>query len=263
MGELLAYEKVGSGPPLLLLHGTLGSRAVWKPVLPALAEQRTLVLVDLPGMGDSAPIVDRHVPRDWIAAIDAVLADAAVTRPGVVGHSMGGWTALELAAAGRVAGTLALAPAGLWERSPRAADVSLRFGRFMSRVTPPALAARALAVPAVRRAAMRDLSVDAGEIPTEWAVSLGADGRRSTGFRDHFRAARADAFRSQITADVPVRVVFAAQDRIATPAQGQVVEALPPHAVIERWPDTGHMVLWDATDRVIAAALEVPTTPIG
>jgi pimeloyl-ACP methyl ester carboxylesterase len=257
---MLAYEVTGDGPALLLVHGTMGSRGVWAPIRERLARERRLILIDLPGMGESLAIAGAHVPRDWIGAIGEVLDAVGVMAPAVVGHSMGGWTALELAKAGRAASVLALAPAGMWERSPREADMSLRIGRTMSRVTPPRLSARGLTVPAIRRVAMRDLSVDAGAIPAEWAVALGGDVRRATGFREHFRAARSARFRGGDQIDVPVRVVFADRDRIATPARGQLTDELPAHAVIERWEDCGHVVMWDAPARVVDAALELKTT---
>lgn len=253
---MLDFEVDGSGPPLLLVHGTLSSRGLWAPVREQLARERTLILVDLPGMGSSAAIEGADVPRDWIAAFDEVLAECGVQRPAVVGHSMGGWTALELAAAGRVRAALALAPAGLWgERSPRRANASIRMGHAMSRATPPWLAERALRVGAIRRAAMRDLSVDAARVPAEWVIAASGDGRRATGFRAHFRAARRDRFSAPIAPDIGVHVVFAGADRIVSPALGQRTDELPAHAVVERWPDTGHTVIWDLPERVVAAAL--------
>ena len=252
---MLAYEVDGEGPPLLLVHGTMSSRRVWEPVRARLARERRLILIDLPGMGDSPGIPGAHLPADWVEAIGAVLDAVGAPRPAVVGHSMGGWTALELAKAGRASGVLAVAPAGLWDRSPRGADITLLFGRAMARLVPPGATSWALRSPVVRRAALHDSSVDGARVPASWAVSLSLDARRSTGFRSHFRAARAERFRGGATIDVPVHVVFPARDRIATPAAGQQTGELPAHAVVERWEGTGHMVMWDATERLTQAAL--------
>jgi len=48
------YERVGSGPPLLLLHGAWGSSAEWDEAAPSLAEHFTVVAPDLRGYGDSS-----------------------------------------------------------------------------------------------------------------------------------------------------------------------------------------------------------------
>jgi pimeloyl-ACP methyl ester carboxylesterase len=93
------------------------------------------------------------------------------------------------------------------------------------------------------------------EVDPEWAIAGSADARRSTGFREHFRAARSGRFRGGATIDVPVHVVFAPQDRITPPRGGQVTDELPPDATIEHWEGCGHMVMWDAPDRVVGAAL--------
>lgn len=52
--ERLPCRRVGSGPPLLLVHGFPLSGFTWRKVLPALAARRTCVVPDLPGMGDSS-----------------------------------------------------------------------------------------------------------------------------------------------------------------------------------------------------------------
>ncbi len=52
---LLAVEESGRGEPLVLLHDLATTRAIWGPVVPALASDRRVLTVDLPGFGDSAP----------------------------------------------------------------------------------------------------------------------------------------------------------------------------------------------------------------
>lgn len=258
---MLSHEVDGEGPPLLLIHGTMGSRRVWAPVREALARERRLILIDLPGMGDSEAIPGGPVPLDWMDAIGEVLDAVDAPRPAVVGHSMGAWTALELARAGRAAGVLALTPAGLWERSPRAATLNIRMGRAMARLTPPALVRLGFAIGPVRQLALRSSSADGGAVPAKEAAALVADARRCTGFREHFAAARSARFTGGAEISVPVRVAFGAVDRIATPAAGQVESELPAHAVIERWERCGHMPMWDQPRRVVDAALAVPAGP--
>ena len=50
---MLAFERHGSGDPLVLVHGVTHRRQAWYPVLDQLAEQREVILVDLPGHGHS------------------------------------------------------------------------------------------------------------------------------------------------------------------------------------------------------------------
>src|SRR5579863_9536640 len=52
----LAYERHGTGPTLVLLHGVGHRRQAWQPVLDLLTPHRTVIMVDLPGHGDSPPL---------------------------------------------------------------------------------------------------------------------------------------------------------------------------------------------------------------
>src|SRR3954468_10504436 len=125
----LALDRSGNGPPLVLLHALGLSRASWGPVVPMLAEQFDVLAVDLPGFGEapSLPVGVGACPGALAAAVAALLDDLGVERPAVVGNSVGGWVALELAARRPVASLTLLSPAGLWPgRTPRCCRASLR-----------------------------------------------------------------------------------------------------------------------------------------
>ncbi len=91
------YEVQGQGEPLLLLHGGLGSIDMFRPLLPALAEKRQVIAVDLQGHGRT-PLGDR--PIDLVAMgadMAAVLQQLGVKQADVLGYSMGGGVAFQLA----------------------------------------------------------------------------------------------------------------------------------------------------------------------
>lgn len=88
----------GTGPGLVLVHGGAAHSGWWDHVAPLLAEERTVVALDLTGHGDSAHVGEYGVER-WADEVVAVAEHAGLVRPVVVGHSMGGWVAF--AAAGR------------------------------------------------------------------------------------------------------------------------------------------------------------------
>ena len=97
-GINLYYETHGTGRPLILLHGGLGSGEMFEPVLPMLAERHQVILVDLQGHGRTADI-DRPIDIRLMAGDIAALIDhLRLGTPDVVGYSLGGGVALQTAA---------------------------------------------------------------------------------------------------------------------------------------------------------------------
>jgi pimeloyl-ACP methyl ester carboxylesterase len=97
-GINLYYETHGSGRPLVLLHGGLGSGEMFGLVLPLLAERHQVIAVDLQGHGRTADI-DRPIDIRLMAGDIAALIDhLRLDRPDLVGYSLGGGVALQTAA---------------------------------------------------------------------------------------------------------------------------------------------------------------------
>ena len=98
----LAYDRKGSGPPLLLLHGFGHNRRAWLPVLDRLAEERDVITVDLPGMGESPwPSGPRFGWDAVVAHVGAFVDSLDIGPVHIAGNSLGGLVALELAKQGR------------------------------------------------------------------------------------------------------------------------------------------------------------------
>lgn len=90
-GSTLGYRELGSGPPVLLLHGWPTSSHLWRKVMPVIAERNRVVALDLPGFGASdKPANARYDFDRFERAIDDFLAALGVKRLGLVGHDIGG-----------------------------------------------------------------------------------------------------------------------------------------------------------------------------
>ena len=97
-GINLYYETHGTGRPMILLHGGLGSGEMFGPVLPALAERHQVIAVDLQGHGRTADI-DRPLDVRLMAGdIAALIGHLQLDKPDVAGYSLGGGVALQTAA---------------------------------------------------------------------------------------------------------------------------------------------------------------------
>ncbi len=96
-GINLYYETYGSGSPLILLHGGLGSGEMFGPILGAFAEHHTVILPDLQGHGRTADIERPLDVREMAGDIAALIDHLGLEKPDVVGYSLGGGVALQVA----------------------------------------------------------------------------------------------------------------------------------------------------------------------
>jgi pimeloyl-ACP methyl ester carboxylesterase len=92
----LFCEKIGTGSPLVFLHGFCETHQIWDSFIEELTPHFTILLFDLPGFGSSRPLnrqftID-EVGREVIAELDHLKIDSCV----VVGHSLGGYVALAM-----------------------------------------------------------------------------------------------------------------------------------------------------------------------
>ena len=95
-GRTIAFERAGSGPPLLLLHGVLGDSREWRPQLESLAGDFDVVAWDAPGCGASDDAPSPCSLADFADLAAGFVAALGLERPHVVGLSFGGGLAIEL-----------------------------------------------------------------------------------------------------------------------------------------------------------------------
>jgi pimeloyl-ACP methyl ester carboxylesterase len=122
-GATIEYRVAGEGEPVVLVHGLSGSWQWWKPILEPLAERRRVHLVDLPRLGRRLPAAGL---TGWLGRwLDA----AGLERVDLIGHSLGGLIAAELAAEQpqRARRLVLVAPAGI----PCGNTVLSRSGRLL------------------------------------------------------------------------------------------------------------------------------------
>jgi pimeloyl-ACP methyl ester carboxylesterase len=94
-GTRIAFSRSGSGPPLVLVHGTSADRTRWARVLPELESHFTVYAVDRRGRGGSGDAADYAIEREFE---DVTAVVEAIGEPlTLLGHSYGGICALEAA----------------------------------------------------------------------------------------------------------------------------------------------------------------------
>jgi pimeloyl-ACP methyl ester esterase len=96
-GATLRYDRAGAGPTVLLIHGWLGNRSFWERQVAALRDRFTVVTVDLRGHGESSPPRTGYTIGGMAADLEQLVRAIGAQRVALVGWSMGGLIAQELA----------------------------------------------------------------------------------------------------------------------------------------------------------------------
>jgi pimeloyl-ACP methyl ester carboxylesterase len=164
----------GSGARLVCLHGFMETWRSWELVLPALERRHDVLALTLAGHAGGPPI-DGPISHELFPdAVERAMDEAGFDDAHVVGNSLGGFVALQLAARGRARSVVALAPAGGWAEGDDSARELLVFEReLQQQVRASAAYADAIAAtPAGRRRATELLTTNYEHIPAEFVAHL-------------------------------------------------------------------------------------------
>ena len=97
-GHKLRVARLGSGPPVILLHGYPDNLQVWSELAPRLASRFEVIAFDWPGMGYSEAWSGGATPFDFAKRLHKLMDAWKIERAAIIGHDMGGQPALALAA---------------------------------------------------------------------------------------------------------------------------------------------------------------------
>ncbi|MFI1535022.1 alpha/beta fold hydrolase [Streptomyces anandii] len=243
----LSYARVGSGEPLLLLHGIGHHRQAWDPVVHLLAAERDVIAVDLPGFGASPGLPDglRHDLPTMNAALAALCEALEIERPHVAGNSLGGLLALELGREKLVRSVTALSPAGFWSQAERRyAFGVLQAMRVIARRTPQPLVERLSRTAAGRTVLTSTIYARPGRRSPEAVVAETLALAQATGFEETLRAGIEVLFTDDVPG-IPVTVAWGTQDRLLVRRQGIRAKQIIPRARLVRLPGCGHVPMND------------------
>ncbi|MBB5996932.1 pimeloyl-ACP methyl ester carboxylesterase [Streptomonospora salina] len=254
----IVYDDRGTGEAVLLLHGLGHHRRAWRTVAAGLAPHYRVVAADLPGFGESpapGPGGPRAYDVDYL--VDAVLqlcADLGLEeRPHVVGNSLGGAVALEMAARGRAASVTALSPIGFGSAARTAGARTLALGARAAARIPQRLVRAAAHTPPARALAQRALRADPGP-PAAHGIAF--DTSVIAPGSPFVRMARHVArYTFSGTVACPVTVAWGERDRLLPPAGARRALRRIPHARSVVLPGCGHIPMADDPRAVAAVVL--------
>lgn len=254
---MLACERHGSGEPLVLVHGVTHRRQAWYPVLDLLAPHREVILVDLPGHGQSPALETNGRPVEDVLRdlFKAFLDEQGLDRPHVAGNSLGGRIALEAGVNGHARSVTALSPAGFWTTEATFAYTRHLFTSAASLVERLGPRAETLAHSRSGRRLMYGMLMShPGQVSSDHALG---DVRA---FCTALPALRilldaATPFDGTIAPHVPVTVAWAARDLVLPPWQADVAKRALPQAEHVMMRGVGHVPMWDDAAHVARVLL--------
>jgi pimeloyl-ACP methyl ester carboxylesterase len=257
----------------IFLHGAAGSWTTWTPLLQA-AEAQSIsidnpVLLDLPGWGDGVLTVEGE--RNPIDAISSLVKESAealgYTEWDLVGHSMGGFIALDMAAKWpECVLSVAVVSATSWSVIDATEHPVAHFWRLPGFVSlwrvmqglallgPTGLrVARALDAVHLLRVAVAPLFRHPSRIPRSVIAALGTEVRPRS-FAAAVQLARGyDASTRWTTIDCPVRAVRGDHDIFATQRDLELLASTIAGATVETITDCGHFANVERPHKVLAA----------
>ncbi len=227
-GCKLSFRRGGEGAPLLFLHGTDGL-ADWPPILDTLAEKFDVIAPDHPGFGasDVPSTLDdisdlAYLYLDVIDALD-------LTGLHVVGHSLGGWIALEMAVRSteRLRSLTLISASGIHVKGVPKTDI------FM---IDPEEQAR-LAYADAERGEAAAVRAAADKYQDQAVLNRIASAR--FGWQPRFFNPRLERWLHRV--NVPTEIIWGDKDRIIPLAYAQALHRLMPRSTLTIIPDAGHL----------------------
>ncbi len=262
-GPSAIRHRSGKGEPLLLLHGFTASADAWSPILPALEKHHDTIAVTFHGHSGGPPIPPGfgHTMSDSADLAEAELDAAGIGKVHLVGNSLGGWLAIELARRGRALSMVAISPGGGWE--PGSAE-QRRIRRLFRRIRASLRIVGPLAPFLARFAATRRVAL--GEIIAHPERMSPPDARgmieaawRCDAFDGVMGAlSREPAPAPILQSDCRMRLVWGTRDRmLPMPRYSDRWRKVLPTADWVELEGAGHVPMFDEPGAVARAILEV------
>jgi pimeloyl-ACP methyl ester carboxylesterase len=261
MPTVLAH-RAGNGSPMVLIHGFSASWAVWRPLLPGLEPHHDVLAPTLLGHSGGPEYLagSPATPSALVDALERDMDSAGFERAHLVGNSLGGWLALELAARGRALSATALSPAGGWNHggreTKRLARLFRQNHRLLKLLGPGG--ARLMRRPRFRALALRDVAMRPAELPAALAVEMTEASAACAIYLPLVEQLSSRGFGDLAAIECPVQIAWGTKDRILPwPGYAERFGSLVPEAHWVPLQDLGHCPMLDDAALTARTILEL------
>jgi N-formylmaleamate deformylase len=246
-GVAIHYVRTGgAGSPVVLLHGLMGSGACWTPLARSLEGEFDVLMPDARGHGDSSAPECGYRYDDHANDVVSLIRGLELSRPVLLGHSMGGMTAAVVAsrAAVDLRGLVLVDPTFLSperQREVHESDVADQH-RHALRLAKPELVAQALARHPGRSPEVVELQAEA-RLKTSLAA-FEVLTPPNPNYRDVVSAI-----------GVPTLLVIGDRSPVVTPAMATELRDLNPRVSVAQVQDAGHGLPFEQPERLAGVVL--------
>lgn len=259
---IVHYETYGAGPPVILLHGWIGSWGLWQPTMEALGQHYRCYALDFWGFGESGKKRSSYAVGDFMELVRQFMDALGIAQAPLVGHSMGGTTSLgtTLRYPDRVTKVCVIgSPIVGTSLSILLQLAGVRALGSLARYFLPVLKlALRLATPIITR-------------DPAWYDMVARDLSRTTidSFFSSIGSLRRTDLRPRLSEiKIPVMGIYGGRDVIVSPHEYKTLGAGLPHARLEVMPKSGHFPMLDEPEKYLALirsflAEPPPTSHVG
>jgi pimeloyl-ACP methyl ester carboxylesterase len=245
-GRTIKYYDVGSGPPLLLIHGIGGDADEWVFCLEPFSASHRVIALDLLGFGRSdKPLIDYHI-AGFVEVVDQFLQALKLERAAILGESLGGWiaSAFALEFPHIVEKLVLIDAAGVWDNL-RGLPIDVRVS---TRAHP--------------REIFQFLFHDK-RLAVDWLIDLSYQLHleRGDGYTIDSILRSQESGRERLDEvigklDVPTLIVWGEQDRMLPLEIGQNLHRLIPNSQLEVIPECGHLPMLEKPAELAARVVK-------
>ncbi|MGC8873114.1 MAG: alpha/beta fold hydrolase [Chloroflexia bacterium] len=249
--QLIHYEVIGQGEPVLFLHGWMGSWRYWLPTMEAIARCFRAYSFDFWGFGDSDKDAESHTIEEYVGQVIRFLDGMGIARTALVGHSMGGMVALKVAIEHPERISRVATAGAVIEGSALAPLLKLTTSQLIAR-----LFVRRPVVTGVWRRLMQNVRTGWNRWFQE-VVEESAKSSREAVWRS-VRSMRETDLRPELgRLRVPALVVHGSEDDIVDPGQAEVVREIGlPQVRVVLMPRCRHFPFMDEPEKFSRLLLE-------
>jgi pimeloyl-ACP methyl ester carboxylesterase len=252
----LGPERTDAGKPLVFVHGLSGSWPNWLEQLPAFAREHRVIALDLPGFGHSPLPGEKLSIAGYARMLDGLLDRLEIDAAAVIGNSMGGFIAAELAISfpQRVERLVLVSAAGISTHGHRGSVRAVPALRLVERLLMAGGAWTAAKSDSVaRRARLRDLTLSVvARHPSRLPAPLAAEqlrGAGKAGFLQGLEAVLDYEIRERLgEIACPTLIVWGDSDRLISVRDADVFAELIPNSRKVVFADTGHVAMLERPD---------------